>query len=120
MVSRSFTFNQYPFLKDLGLSEVNPGCYRNGEWVAHGDEVISINPHNNKPIAATRLGSAQDYEDCVSAMQSEKLRWMSMTAPARGEIIRQIGEAMRKKKDALGLLITLEMGKSKTEGLGEV
>jgi acyl-CoA reductase-like NAD-dependent aldehyde dehydrogenase len=53
-------------------------------------------------------------------MLAEKVRWMKTPAPLRGEIVRQIGEAMRKKKEALGMLISLEMGKIKSEGLGEV
>jgi len=55
------TFSQYPFLKELGLTETNFGCYRNGEWVGHGDEVVSVNPHNNKAIAKIKLANAQDY-----------------------------------------------------------
>ena len=118
--SNKLTFNDYPFLKELGLSEVNNGCYRNGEWVANGQEYVAVNPHNNKPIAKIKLASAQDYEDTIRAMESEKERWMKTPAPLRGEIVRQIGEAMRKKKEALGQLISLEMGKIKSEGLGEV
>jgi aldehyde dehydrogenase family 7 protein A1 len=53
-------------------------------------------------------------------MESEKERWMKTPAPIRGEIVRQIGDEMRKKKEALGMLISLEMGKIKSEGLGEV
>lgn len=53
-------------------------------------------------------------------MESEKVKWMKTPAPLRGEIVRQIGEAMRNKKEALGALISLEMGKIKSEGLGEV
>lgn len=53
-------------------------------------------------------------------MESEKVKWAKTPAPIRGEIVRQIGEAMRKKKEALGMLISLEMGKIKSEGLGEV
>jgi aldehyde dehydrogenase family 7 protein A1 len=120
MEKTSLTFNNYPFLKDLGLNEVNNGVYRNGEWVAGGEEVLCMNPHNNKPIAKVRLGSQQDYEDCVKGMLAEKERWMKTPAPVRGEIVRQIGEEMRKKKEALGLLISLEMGKIKSEGAGEV
>jgi hypothetical protein len=48
-------------LKELGLAETNFGCYRNGEWVGHGDEVVSVNPHNNKAIAKIKLANAQDY-----------------------------------------------------------
>ena len=75
-MSGDLTFNQYPFLKELGLSEVNYGCYRNGEWVG-GDEIwTSVNPHNNKPIARVRLATPQNYEECIKAMESEKVRWM--------------------------------------------
>jgi hypothetical protein len=52
------TFNEFPFLKELGLSEVNNGCYRDGEWVGNGGEYVAVNPHNNKPIAKIRLASA--------------------------------------------------------------
>ena len=53
-------------------------------------------------------------------MESEKVKWMKTPGPLRGEIVRQIGEAMRAKKQALGALISLEMGKILSEGLGEV
>ncbi len=107
-------------MKELGLSENNFGAYRNGEWVGDGEEWISVNPHNNKPIAKVRLASPQNYEECIKAMESEKERWFKTPAPVRGEVVRQIGEALRTKKEALGLLVSLEMGKIKSEGLGEV
>jgi aldehyde dehydrogenase family 7 member A1 len=53
-------------------------------------------------------------------MQTEKLKWAKTPAPVRGEIVRQIGDAFRAKKEALGMLVSLEMGKIKSEGLGEV
>jgi aldehyde dehydrogenase family 7 member A1 len=53
----SLTFNQFPFLKELGLSEHNLGCYRNGEWVGNGKTVTALNPATNKPIATVRLAS---------------------------------------------------------------
>jgi aldehyde dehydrogenase family 7 protein A1 len=53
-------------------------------------------------------------------MEEERSRWVSTPAPVRGEIVRQIGEAIRAKKEALGAVLTLEMGKIKSEGLGEV
>lgn len=54
---------------------------------------------------------AQDYEDCVSAFESERARWQTLPAPERGEIVRQIGVALREKKSALGSLLSLEVGK---------
>lgn len=120
MQNESLTFNQYPFLRELGLSEDNNGCYRDGQWVANGGYVTAVSPADNKPIARVRLGSLQDYQDCMASMQTEKERWAKTPAPVRGEIVRQIGVALREKKDALGQLLSLEMGKIKSEGLGEV
>ena len=118
--AKQLTFNDFPFLKTLGLSEVNQGCYRNGEWCGNGAEHVAMNPHTNKPIAIVKMASKQDYEDCIKAMEAVKVRWMKTPAPIRGEMVRQIGDKMRQHKEALGMLISLEMGKIKSEGLGEV
>ena len=60
---------QYPFLKTLGLEEVNHGVYRNGKWIAGGGEkAISVSPHTNEDIGTTTMGNAQDYDDCIKAM----------------------------------------------------
>jgi len=115
----SLTFHDYPFLKELGLEEDNLGCY-NGKWFANGKDIISVNPSNNKPIARVRGGTKEDYESCLSSMEQAQKFWASYSAPKRGEIVRQIGEAIRAKKNALGKLISLEMGKILAEGLGEV
>lgn len=120
MQSQQFTFSKYPFLKELGLSETNLGTYRRGEWVATGDQQVTFNPHNGEQVASVTMSSKKDYQECVLAMEQERKQWVSMPAPQRGEIVRQIGEALRIKKDALGALITLEMGKIRSEGLGEV
>jgi aldehyde dehydrogenase family 7 member A1 len=114
------TYNKYPFLKELGLSEVNNGCYRRGEFVGEGPEIVSYNPHTNEPIAIVKTATVKQYNECVVSMEEERVRWTSTPAPIRGEIVRQIGIALREKKDALGALLTLEMGKIRTEGLGEV
>ena len=121
LFSSGTALRQYPFLKTLGLAETNPGVYRAGEWVnGKGELRASINPHNNEVIAHTQLGDASDFNECVRAMSEERARWMSLPMPMRGEIVRQIGEELRKKKCALGSLISLEVGKIKTEGDGEV
>lgn len=119
-MENKFAFNDYPFLKELGLSETNYGCYYNGTWTGSGEEIVTVNPATNKPIARIKMGSKNDYEACIKAMESEKVKWMKTPGPIRGEVVRQIGEAFRKKKEALGMLISLEMGKIKSEGLGEV
>ena len=82
--------------------------------------IESVSPHSGEVIGKTQLGSGEDYNACVEAMNEEKKRWMAMPAPARGEIVRQIGEALREKKVALGSLLALEVGKIQTEGEGEV
>lgn len=80
----------------------------------------SINPATGQTIASFSMGDKNDYENCVSSMQAEQAKWMKLPMPVRGEIVRQIGEGLRKKKNALGSLISLEMGKIKSEGDGEV
>ena len=116
----STSCSKYPFLAELGITEENLGCYTNGEWKAGETVVNSLNPHDNSVSAKVKLATAEQYEECIKAMEEEKAKWMSLPAPARGEIVRQIGEKLREKKDALGSLISLEMGKIKAEGDGEV
>lgn len=116
----STSYTKYAFLKELGIEEVNPGCYRDGEWVSGEELVQSNNPTDNTTTAQLKLGTTDNYEECINAMAAEQDKWMLTPAPLRGEIVRQIGEALREKKDALGSLISLEMGKIKSEGDGEV
>lgn len=120
MDSSNYTFKDHKFLAELGLEEVNNGCYYDGEWHGNGGEVVSLNPHDNKGIAKTKLASLDDFSKCIKGMESEKARWAKTPGPVRGEIVRQIGLALRAKKEQLGAVVTLEMGKIKSEGLGEV
>eukprot|EP01116_Phalansterium_solitarium_P008910 TRINITY_DN2287_c0_g1_i1.p2 TRINITY_DN2287_c0_g1~~TRINITY_DN2287_c0_g1_i1.p2 ORF type:complete len:549 (+),score=191.51 TRINITY_DN2287_c0_g1_i1:94-1647(+) len=113
------TFDEYPFLRELGLEENNLGCY-DGTWFASGEYYLSYSPTTGKPIARVKAATKQDYEKILKSMEASKRQWQAIPAPKRGEIVRQIGEAMRKKKDALGRLVSLEMGKIKQEGWGEV
>jgi len=66
------------------------------------------------------MASLDDYHHSIGQMEKEKARWAQTPTPVRGEIVRQIGDALREKKEALGSAISLEMGKIKSEGLGEV
>lgn len=116
----SSNFSKYDFLEKLGLKETNPLCYTNGEWQSGDVEVTSINPHDNSLTAKAKLATSAQYELCIKSMEEEKERWMLTPAPARGEIVRQIGLKFREFKDELGSLISLEMGKIKAEGDGEV
>lgn len=108
------------FLKELGLSESdNKGCY-NGSWTGGGSVLLSHSPSSGEPIATITQATLDDLESCMAAMEGAKKAWGEMPAPARGEIVRQIGTAMRAKRDALGALVSLEMGKIASEGIGEV
>lgn len=85
-----------------------------------GAEVASFNPATGKELGRVRLASAQDYEDILRGAVAVFDRWRVFPAPKRGEIVREIGEELRRNKDELGALVTLEMGKILAEGKGEV
>jgi len=110
-------------LERLGISEVNAGvCCGVDNWIhdAQGVELRSINPASNEVIATVLQGAAQSYQEAVSAAQAGFARWRALPAPKRGELIRDLGDALREYKEPLGELITLENGKIRSEGLGEV
>lgn len=107
-------------MAELGLGPCNPGCYIDGLWRGNGPVVSSSNPANNKPIAEAVEASIEDYEDGLRACSEAAKIWMQIPAPKRGEIVRQIGEALRAKLQLLGRLVSLEMGKILPEGIGEV
>ncbi len=83
-------------------------------------DLASVNPAVGEEIAKVQTASQQDYETIVKKSQQAFIAWRQVPAPQRGEIIRLIGEALREHKDALGSLVSLEMGKIKQEGDGEV
>jgi aldehyde dehydrogenase family 7 protein A1 len=111
--------SKYAFLKELGLSEENHGVFT-GEWKANGAVMESINPATNEVIARVRGGTVEDYERAVVAARDAQKTWSDLPAPARGEIVRQIGDALRHQLQNLGKLVSLEMGKILPEGVGEV
>ncbi|KAL9314615.1 hypothetical protein ACSQ67_020067 [Phaseolus vulgaris] len=112
--------NSFDFLKEIGLGSSNIGSYVNGQWKATGSSVTSVNPSNNQTIAEVTEATLQDYEEGLQACSEAAKTWMTIPAPKRGEIVRQIGEALRAKLDPLGRLVALEMGKILPEGIGEV
>lgn len=110
-------------LKSLNLDAKNKGASTSSQWWStnqHDGEIISYNPTNNDVIAAVYRANNNDYEHIIKEAQEAFKTWRNVPAPKRGEVIRAIGEALRKNKDALGSLVSLEMGKSKQEGDGEV
>ncbi|KOM39951.1 hypothetical protein LR48_Vigan04g014900 [Vigna angularis] len=110
----------FDFFKEIGLASSNIGSYVNGQWKASGSSVTSVNPSNNQTIAEVTEATLQDYEEGLQACSEAAKTWMTIPAPKRGEIVRQIGEALRAKLDPLGRLVSLEMGKILAEGIGEV
>ena len=82
--------------------------------------MTSLCPANNKPIAQVTTGTVADLEACIKAAEEAWPEWANMPAPKRGEIVRQIGEALRAKLEPLGKLVSMEMGKIVPEGIGEV
>ena len=108
-------------LKNLGIREINSGASTGASWMkCKGNITSSISPIDGKEIAKVQNASIEEYESVVQKAQEAFNIWRKMPAPARGEIIRQIGLALREAKDDLGKLVTLEMGKIYQEGLGEV
>ncbi len=82
--------------------------------------VISANPATGQPLAAVALQSQVEYDAAVRRAKAAQVHWRRLPAPKRGEIIRRIGNAFRENIEPLGELISLEVGKIRAEGLGEV
>ena len=110
-------------LDKLNIKEVNPGaCSGPGRWISDpaGKELVSFNPTTGEPIASIIQATATTYEKVASTAQATFLRWRNTPAPQRGLLIRDLGDALRALKEPLGDLVTLEMGKIRAEGHGEV
>lgn len=108
-------------LKQLKISETNPGTSTGKSWMDSSSSVIgSFSPVDGKLIGSVGTTSKQDYETVIAKAQSAFVEWRLWPAPKRGEVVRQIGEALRKNKESLGRLVSYEMGKSLQEGYGEV
>ncbi|PON54310.1 Succinylglutamate-semialdehyde dehydrogenase [Trema orientale] len=115
-----FERKEYEFLNEIGLGSENLGGYVNGKWRASGPLSTTVNPSNNQKIAQIKEVSLEDYEEGLRACSEAAKTWMTIPAPKRGEIVRQIGDAFRAKLEHLGRLVSLEMGKILPEGIGEV
>lgn len=109
-------------LDQLGLGAVNDGTWIGAKSSADKSAglIESINPATNEVIASVRSTTLAEYEKVVAAAEKSFVAWRAIPAPLRGEAVRRIGNALREHKDALGSLVSLEMGKIKAEGDGEV
>ena len=109
------------FLSQLKINKNNNGVSTGLQWIkSKGEKLDSYSPVNSKLIASVIGADKKAYEQTLTKAQSAFTTWKQWTAPKRGEIVRQVGEELRKNKQALGELVSYEMGKSLQEGLGEV
>jgi len=109
------------FLKKLGLKQKNNGTSTGLKSTAASKEYIdSYSPVDGKLIGRVSVTSRAEYKKVITTSQKAFKNWRTVPAPKRGEIVRQYGDALRENKDALGQLVSYEMGKSLQEGLGEV
>lgn len=109
------------FLNALGLKENNPGSSTGINWISSsGDSIPSFSPVDGKRIGAVQATDKAAYEAIIQQATAAFTEWKQWPAPRRGEIVRQIGEALRAQKENLGKLVSYEMGKSLQEGYGEV
>ena len=110
-------------LNELGIDEKSYGaCMGAGKWFETNDcgELDSMNPANGELIASVYQCSENDYDKVIKESQAIFKTWRMVPAPVRGQLVREMAEELRRKKDALGSLVALEMGKIKAEGDGEV
>jgi aldehyde dehydrogenase (NAD+) len=109
-------------LKNLGISDANPAYSTGSVWgnAAGAESIDSYSPADGKRIAGVNLATEKDYETVMEQAGSAFVFWRGLPAPKRGDIVRQLGDALRGHKQDLGTLVSYEMGKSLQEGLGEV
>jgi aldehyde dehydrogenase (NAD+) len=109
------------FLAQLGIQSVNPGASTGTQWIDSKASVISSSsPVDGKLIGTVQSTDEATYQTVVQQSAKAFESWREWPAPKRGEVVRQVGEALRKYKEPLGKLVSYEMGKSLQEGYGEV
>lgn len=109
------------FLKALSIQKENEGSSTGLKWVAsNGATISSYSPVDGHLIGAVKTTDQAAYELTIQTAQKAFNEWRNWPAPKRGEVVRQLGEALRAQKQYLGQLVSYEMGKSLQEGLGEV
>lgn len=108
-------------LEKLGIEKINEGAATGTKWLkAGGENITSYSPVDGKRIATVNGVTKKTYDKVVEQAQTAFAEWRMWPAPKRGEVVRQVGEALRKYKEPLGMLVSYEMGKSLQEGYGEV
>ena len=109
-------------LQKLQIAEINPGACAGPEWIraSDGQKLTSFNPSTGEAIATVELASVASYDTVATAAAQSFHVWRERPAPKRGELVRDLGNALRELKEPLGDLVSLEMGKIRGEGHGEV
>lgn len=109
------------FLKTLKIQAENSGVSTGNAWIkSKGEKIHSYSPVDGKRIASVTGADQKSYDSVIRKAEEAFTEWRSWPAPKRGEIVRQVGEELRRNKEALGKLVSYEMGKSLQEGYGEV
>jgi len=115
------SINIQQILQELKIKDLNLGASTGGEYFGEKTKTIeSYSPVDGKLIAKVYEATTEDLKTCITKAKAAQLNWQKVTAPKRGDFVRQLGDALREKKDSLGALVSYEMGKSLQEGLGEV
>lgn len=120
MATTANQFGMQEALHQLGIKEINEGTSTGNSWFSNGEILESFSPVDGQLIAKVKTTTKEDYEKVMQSATEAFKTFRMMPAPQRGEIVRQFGQKLREKKDALGKLVSYEMGKSLQEGLGEV
>ena len=106
-------------LKNLSIDPVNQGVSDGMRWFGTGKTTSIYSPIDGFLIAKVKNGSGKDYEITIKRASEAFTMWREVPAPKRGDVVRQLGDILRKYKNDLGRLVTIEMGKSIQEGLDE-
>src|SRR5438105_368681 len=108
-------------LQSLNVKKSNAGTSTGKKWIkSSGQYIDSFSPADGKLIGSVESTDEKSFEKVIAQAANAFITWRMVPAPRRGEIVRQIGEALREQKEHLGKLVSYEMGKSYQEGLGEV
>ena len=120
MITIAEQFGMKEALAQLGVKAINEGTSTGVKHFSNGEILESYSPVDGQLIASLKTSTAADYEKVMQSATEAFKTFRLMPAPQRGEIVRQFGEKLRKNKEALGKLVSYEMGKSLQEGYGEV
>jgi aldehyde dehydrogenase (NAD+) len=120
MTETALQFGIKEVLDQLGIKDINDGTSTGVNNFSNGEILESYSPVDGQLIGKIKTSTAADYEKVMESATTAFKEFRLMPAPQRGEIVRQFGEKLRKNKEALGKLVSYEMGKSLQEGYGEV